>query len=88
MTHPPEFQDTDPKTMEVWIDLMRKMPPGEKLANTLSATDLMLAFHEMGVRHRHPHASDHEIRARIAAAHLPRELVIAAYGWDPDAHGE
>jgi hypothetical protein len=33
--HPPEFQDTDPAAMEVWIKLLRKKKLGEKLAATL-----------------------------------------------------
>ena len=32
MTHPEEFTDTDPRAMEVWLDLQRRMPAGEKLA--------------------------------------------------------
>lgn len=81
--HPPEFQDTDPAVMKVWIELLRKKTPGEKLAAVLTASDLVLAFYEMGVRRLHPDAGEDEVRARVAARHLPRELVAAAYGWDP-----
>ena len=28
--HPEEFQDTDPRAMEVWLDLQRRMTPEEK----------------------------------------------------------
>ena len=73
--------------MEVWLELLRKKPAGEKLAAALSASDLVLAFYEMGVREMHIDASEGEIRARVAARHLPRESVIAAYGWDPEADG-
>lgn len=88
MVHPPEFQDTDPKAMAVWLELLRKKPAGEKLAAALSSADLVLAFYEMGVRRLHPEADDGEVRARVAARHLPRELVIAAYGWDPETDGQ
>jgi hypothetical protein len=81
--HPREFQDTDPAAMEVWLELLRKKPAGEKLAATLGASDLLLAFFEMGVRRLHPNAGENEIRARVAARHLPRDLVLAVYGWDP-----
>lgn len=87
MRHPPEFQDTDPAAMKVWIELLRKKTPGEKLAAVLGASDFLLACYEMGVRRDHPKADEPEIRARVAARHLPRELVIAAYGWDPEANG-
>ena len=86
--HPPEFTDTDPRAMEVWIDLLRRMPPGEKLAVVLDATQLVLRFHEMGVRERYPDADDSEVAMRVAASHLPRELMIRAYGWDPAAHAD
>ncbi len=39
MPHPPEFSDTDPRAMEVWMDLLRGMTPGEKLAATFRLTD-------------------------------------------------
>jgi hypothetical protein len=84
-SHPHEFTDTDPAVMEVWLDLLRRKPAGEKLGVVLSASDLLLKFFEMGVRNMYPNADNQEVRRRVAARHLPRELVIAAYGWDPDA---
>lgn len=70
--------------MEVWLELQRSMPAGQKLKVTLDASQFVLQMYEMGVRNRHPNANDEEVRARVAASHLPRELVIRAYGWDPD----
>jgi hypothetical protein len=84
MTHPEEFTDTDPRAMEVWLELMRRMPAGEKLAVALSGAEFVLQLYEMGVRRMHPEASDHEVLLRVAARHLPRELMIRAYGWDPE----
>lgn len=40
-----------------------------------------------GVRRRHPHATDEEIRLRVTALRLGRDTMIAAYDWDPDLHG-
>ena len=82
--HPEEFTDTDPKAMEVWLDLQRTKSPGEKLAIVLGASQLLLQFYEMGVRRRYPQACDREVLLRIGAIHLPRELMIRAYGWDPE----
>lgn len=84
MTHPEEFSDTDPRAMEVWLDLQRRMPAGEKLAVVLNGAQFVLQLYEMGVRRLHPDASDREVLLRVAARHLPRELMIRAYGWDPD----
>jgi len=74
--------------MEVWLQLQRAMPPGEKLGSVLAASQFVLQMYEMGVRRLHPGADDREVRLRVAARHLPREVVIRAYGWDPVEHGE
>ena len=84
MMHPEEFTDTDPRAMEVWLDLLRKMPAGEKLAVVLGGAQFVLQLYEMGVRSMYPEASDHEVLLRVAARHLPRELMIRVYGWDPE----
>ena len=81
--HPEEYTDTDPRAMEVWLDLLRRKTPGERLGTTLQLSDLALRMNEAGVRSQHPHASEEEILVRVAASHLPRELVVAAYGEDP-----
>jgi len=85
--HPQEFTDTDPRAMEVWLDLLRQKPAGERLATTLGLADLALKMAEAGVRKMHPQAPDREVFLRVAARHLPRELMIQAYGWDPEADG-
>lgn len=86
--HTHEFRDTDPRALEVWLDLQRNMSRGEKLAAVLSASELVLQMYEMGVRRLHPDADDREVLLRVAARHLPRQLMIEAYGWDPEDHGE
>jgi len=35
----------------------------------------------------HPEASDREVFLRVAARHLPRDLMIRAYKWDPEVDG-
>jgi hypothetical protein len=40
---------------------------------------------ESGVRANHPHASEREIFLRCAALRIPRNLMIRAYSWDPEA---
>jgi hypothetical protein len=87
MQHPQEFTDTDPRAMEVWLDLQRRMTSGEKLAATLKASEFLLKSWESEVRAEHPHVDEIEVRLRVAARHLPRDLMIRAYGWDPEIHG-
>ena len=43
---------------------------------------------EAGVRKMHPQAPDREVFLRVASRHLPRELMIRAYGWDPEIDGD
>ena len=74
--------------MEVWLDLLRKMPPGDKLKLTLEFSELVFNLSETGVRIQYPRASSREVFLRAAARHLGRDLMIRAYGWDPAEHGE
>jgi hypothetical protein len=87
-THPEEFTDTDPRAMEVWLDLLRKKAPGERMTAALDLTAFVLQISEAGVRRAYPNASDYEVRMRAASRRLGRDLMIRAYGWDPEAHGE
>jgi hypothetical protein len=80
--------DTDPRVTEVLLERLRAMEPGEKLAATLGASQLVLQMYEMGVRRSHPAADDREVLLRVAARHLSRDLMIRAYGWDPETHGD
>lgn len=85
--HPPEFQDTDPAAMKVWIDLLRKKTPGEKLAAALELSAMAMELARAGERLAHPEAGEREIFLRAAARWLSRAQMIQAYGWDPEAHG-
>ncbi len=87
-SHPEEFQDTDPRAMEVWLDLLRSKTPGERLATALDLSNFALQFSEMGVRKAHPDADDREVFLRVAARHLSRDLMIRAYHWDPEQDPE
>jgi hypothetical protein len=87
MTHPEEFTDTDPRAMEVWLDVQRRMRAGEKLAATLRASEFVRKTWESEVRKQHPRANKAEVRLRVAARHLSRDLMIRSYGWDPSFYG-
>lgn len=49
-------------------------------------TEFALSMAESDVRSRRPGASEREIFLRCAALRIPRELIIRAYGWDPEEH--
>lgn len=82
--HPEEFADTDPGVIEVWMDLLSRKTPGERIAMAFELSDFAVRVAESGVRARYPEASEREIFLRSAALRLPRDLVIRAYGWDPE----
>ena len=58
------------------------------MESALALADLALQMAESGVRIAYPHASDREVFLRVAARHLPRDLMIYAYGWDPESDGQ
>ena len=64
------------------------MSPGEKIATVLQLSHLAIQMSEAGVRLRHPEAGDREVFLRAAALRLSRELMIRAYGWDPEEHAD
>lgn len=39
------------------------------------------------IRQERPEANEREIQLRVASRHIPRELIIAAFGWDPEVQG-
>jgi hypothetical protein len=73
--------------MEVWLDLLRAMTPGEKLGAAFKASEFLVQTWESEIRSSFPKADEAELRLRVAARHLPRELMIQVYGWDPALHG-
>ena len=85
--HAPEFAaDTTPAALKVFYELQRRRTPGQKLNDVFDLTEWMFANAEAGVRMRYPDANDREVFLRAAALRIPRHLMIAAYGWDPEEH--
>ena len=81
---PTEGRHTDPRVMEFWLNLMRQKTPGERIAMAFELADLAIEMAESVVRADYPEASEREIFLRAAALRLPRDLMIRAYGWDPE----
>ena len=78
-----DWAETHPK---VWLDCVRRMDPMERVRAALGMSHLVLRMSEAGVRLAHPDADDREVFLRTAARHLSRDLMIRAYGWDPQLH--
>ncbi|MCP5112138.1 MAG: hypothetical protein GY953_15015 [bacterium] len=77
--------DTDEKAFQKLIELNREMKPGEKLAQTLQLTEMMMRISEDNVRSLYPDASQREVFLRAAARRLDRETMIRVYHWDPES---
>jgi len=84
--HPEEFSDTDPLAREIQMEILRSKTPGERIEIAFNLTEFALQMAESGVRALHPGASEREIFLRCAAQRIPRDLMIRAYGWDPEEH--
>jgi hypothetical protein len=77
------FRDTDPRALEVFLHLQRKMTAGEKIRAVFALNDLVRRIAEAGIRAQYPTASESEIFLRSAARRLDRDTMIRVYGWDP-----
>ena len=62
------------------MDLVRKIPAGEKLRRTLELSHTVRMAGEAGLRQAYPHASDREIFLRVARQNLGSELFRRVYG--------
>lgn len=79
--------DTSPAIEAMQVARWRSMSPAEKLAEVTQLTESAMALAEIGVRRRHPDADEAEVRRRVIALRVGRDLSVAAYGWDPDVEG-
>jgi hypothetical protein len=80
------YEDTDPEALEMFLELHRRMTPGQRLARVFELTAFAESLQRASVRSQHPEADEREIFLRVAARRLDRETMIRAYGWDPDLH--
>lgn len=81
------LNDTDAETRRVMIEMARATPVWKKFAQVEATTEGCLALARVGIKQRHPNATEDEIRLRLAAIMLGRDLVKEVYGWDPDVEG-
>ena len=79
--------DTPPRMMSRVVGHWRTMSSAEKLDQIEQLNRACEQMSEAGVRSRHPDASDDEVRLRVIALRLGRDLMVAAYGWDPAVQG-
>jgi hypothetical protein len=80
--------DTAPEVETLVIEGYRRMTPAEKLRCIGDMRQAALWMAAAGIRARHgASVPEPELRLRVAALNLDRELMIAAFGWDPAERG-
>ena len=80
------YEDTDPKALALFIELHRKMTPGERVARVFEMTAFQEGLQRSSVRSMYPDAGEREVFLRVAARRLDRETMMRVYGWDPALH--
>jgi hypothetical protein len=81
---PTEFSRSDPRVAEFWANLSRSMTPDQRMSMAFKLTDLFIEMQGSVIRADYPHASEREVLLRAAALRIPRDLMIRAFGWDPE----
>ncbi len=79
--------DTHPDVVAMLVERWREFSLSERVGAIETLHRQSEAFARAGVDARHPDASADENRLRVFALRVPRELMIRAYGWDPDERG-
>ena len=79
--------DTTPEAHEVIVGLWREMTPGRKMQIVTNLQRMCDELALTGICRQYPEATEHERRMRLAARRIDRDLMIKAFGWDPEIHG-
>lgn len=79
--------DTSKESEQAYLKLLREAPPWRKAAMVNSLTRACQELALAGIRLRHPNASEKEIRMRLAALWIDREVMIRVFDWDPKSEG-
>jgi hypothetical protein len=83
----PGASDTPPEVDAVMFDLWRRATPTQKLRKVFGFGQMINALTRSEIRSRYPGATAREIELRLASRSLDRQMMIKAFGWDPDVRG-
>lgn len=79
--------DTSPEAWQVWLELVRKMTPAERLQRALQYSQIVRELAKAGIREAHPNASEREVFLRFAQRQLGDNLFRKVYGTELDTYG-
>ncbi len=70
--------------MRRYHEHLRRLTPVERFRAAVGLTESVRRFAVIGIKQRHPQASDHEVRVRLAARLYGREVAKRLYGEVPE----
>jgi hypothetical protein len=79
--------DTSTPADQMMIRLYQEMSPIKKLQRISELTEMVDHLALINIRLNYPQATERELLLRLAARKYPRELMVAAFSWDPELHG-
>ena len=79
MGRQPLFLDTDEKTEQVLLELVRDMPDWKKLEQVASLTKTVRELALIGLKDQYPNASENELWLRFASLVLGHEVAERAF---------
>lgn len=83
----PFSDDTSQEAHDVQVALLRAMTPAQRIERMRALTRGARRMAEARLRRDYPDDTPRQRQLRLAALRIPRELMIAAFGWDPDIEG-
>lgn len=72
--------DTTAEAWRVFLDVLRRMSPSEKLQRVFDLSELVQSAAEAGLRQKYPQADDREIFLRATRHRLGADLFRKVYG--------
>lgn len=80
--------DTPRDVERILVEGYRRMTPREKLDRVHQLNRSLRTLAIAGIRQRYgKDLPEKEIRLRLAALSIDREIMVNAFGWDPHEHG-
>ena len=78
------LRDTTPTADARYYELLRELPPATRLAQAAALSRNVRELAEAGIRHKHPGASDAEVRVRLTVRLYGRAVAERLFGDVPD----
>jgi len=72
--------DTTPEAWKVFLDIQRRMTPGEKIRRVFDRSRMIRRLSETDLRRKHPQAGEREILLRRVRRELGADLFRRVYG--------